>query len=57
MSSAVSSRTFKRRPQITKSAPKEAKCIDISLPRPVPPPVTRILFPFNKSFLNIISPL
>ena len=51
----VSSKTDSLLPQITTSDPCFKKCLDISFPNPEPPPVTRILCPFNASLLNIFS--
>ena len=50
----VSSKTDSLLPQITTSEPCFKKCLDISFPNPEPPPVTRILCPFNASLLNIL---
>ena len=53
ISFAVSSSTLPRRPQITTSAPSMANSSAISLPRPVPPPVTRMRLPFIRSLRNM----
>src|SRR6266851_2810530 len=47
------SRTSCRRPQMKTCAPCAANPTDISLPRPVPPPVTRMRFPLRTSPLNM----
>src|SRR3954469_16539554 len=53
---AVSSRTPPRRPQIQTSAPSWTYFAAISLPRPVPPPVTRMRLPLSRPSLNMRAP-
>src|SRR5258705_3392408 len=53
---AVSSRTGPRRPQIQTSAPSVRYFAAISLPRPVPPPVTRMRLPLSSPSLNMRAP-
>src|SRR5258706_2909873 len=53
---AVSSRTGPRRPQIQTSAPNSRYFAAISLPRPVPPPVTRMRLPLSRPSLNMRAP-
>ncbi len=53
---AVSSSTPPRRPAIQSSAPSARYLAAISLPRPVPPPVTRMRLPLRRSSLNMRAP-
>src|SRR4029077_7290488 len=53
---AVSSRTEPRRPQIQTSAPSSTYFAVISLPSPVPPPVTRMRLPLSSPSLNMRAP-
>src|SRR6185436_7209089 len=53
---AVASRTGPRRPQIHTSAPSSRYFVAISLPRPVPPPVTRMRLPLSSPSLNMRAP-
>src|SRR6185436_4839668 len=53
---AVASRTAPRRPQIHTSAPSWTYFAAISLPRPVPPPVTRMRLPLSRPSLNMRAP-
>src|SRR5262245_53912246 len=53
---AVASRTAPRRPQIQTSAPSSTYFLAISLPSPVPPPVTRMRLPLSRPSLNMRAP-
>src|SRR5688572_9830459 len=53
---AVSSRTPPRLPQSQSSAPSSTYFAAISLPRPVPPPVTRMRLPLRRPSLNMRAP-
>src|SRR5437660_6271459 len=53
---AVFSSTAARRPQSQSSAPRARYLAAISLPRPVPPPVTRMRLPLRRPSLNMGAP-
>src|ERR1051325_4864257 len=53
---AVASRTAPRRPQIQTSAPSWTYLAAISLPSPVPPPLTRMRLPLSRPSLNMRAP-
>src|SRR5439155_6143094 len=53
---AVSSSTPPRRPASQSSAPSARYLAAISLPRPVPPPVTRMRLPLRRFSLNMRAP-
>src|SRR5436190_22350982 len=53
---AVSSSTPPRRPPSHSSAPSSRYLAAISLPSPVPPPVTRLRLPLRRSSLNMRAP-
>src|SRR6266850_6043420 len=50
------SRTAPLRPASQMSAPSERYLVAISLPRPVPPPVTRMRLPLSRPSLNMRAP-
>src|SRR4051812_46501163 len=54
--SAVSSHTALRRPQIATSAPNARNASAMPLPKPVPPPVTRMRWPFIRLAWNMAPP-